>query len=40
MVEHKIEQFTLQMDELLKIERETEIEETTELLSRFSFKVS
>ena len=40
MVEYKVEAFTLAMDELLKIEREAEVEETAALLSKFSFKVS
>jgi hypothetical protein len=40
MVEAKIEQFTKNMEDLLLLEREAELEESSALLSKFSFKVS
>jgi hypothetical protein len=39
MVEAKIEQFTKTMEGLLLMEREAELEESSALLSKFSFKV-
>lgn len=40
MVEAKIEQFTKTMEELLLLEREAELEESSALLTKFSFKVT
>jgi kynureninase len=38
MVEHKIERFAATMLELLQLERDAEVEETAELLQKYSFK--
>ena len=38
MTEYKVEAWTKQMLDLLMIEREAEVEETAELLQKYSFK--
>ena len=40
MVESKLEKFTQKMSNLLGMEREAELEETSAVLSKYSLKVS
>jgi len=40
MVDSIVDQFTTKMEDLLFIEREAELEESSALMSSFSFKVS
>ena len=40
MVDSRVESFTARMSELLNLEREAEMEETSNILSQYSFKVS
>ena len=38
MVEHKVNQFTSKMGDLLQIERQAEIDETQSVLTQYSFR--